>query len=70
MDLIDETIEELPLEKKIEMARMDGGDIRVLQQGLGRYIAGIIDSDPDDLHDVIIEMWKRLRETHGLRVIK
>lgn len=70
LQLIDEIIEKLPLVKRIEIARMDAGEIWILQRRLAEYFMGLIDDDSEDLADVIMEIWKRLRDTHALRSVK
>ncbi len=69
-DLIDETIEALPLAKKIEIARMDGGEIWILQRRLGRYLTGIMKNDLDYLPSVVFQIWERLKRTYRLRIVK
>ena len=68
LDLIDETLEALPYDEKVAIAYMDEDRLEVLHEGLSRYILTQIDDDPEDLHNVISEIWQRLKKTHGLRV--
>ena len=49
---------------------MDSGEIWILQRRLGRYVQGVIDDDSDDLPNVIMGIWKRLRETYGLKIVR
>ena len=70
LNLIDETIEALPLEEKKAIANMDKARLEVLHEGLSRYILTQIDDDPEDLHNVIWEIRERLRKTYGLRVVE
>ena len=70
LNLIDETIEALPLEEKEAIAYMDKAKLEVLHEGLSRYILTQIDDDPEDLHNVIREIRERLRKMYGLRIVE
>ena len=55
-DAIDRLFYEMPLKAKIQIAGLEENELEVLRPTLGEHI--------------IKEMWKKLRETHVLRVIK
>ncbi|MFC1856543.1 putative molybdenum carrier protein [Thermodesulfobacteriota bacterium] len=71
-DFIDEIISELSLKDKVLIANMDKIDVAVLKDVFDRYARDKIDTDSDDeeTDNISLELWKRLRDTHKLRVVK
>ena len=71
-DFIDEIISELSLKDKVLIANMDKIDVAVLKDVFDRYARDKTDTDSDDeeADNISIELWKRLRDTHKLRVVK
>jgi len=49
---------------------MDRARIEAIHEGFSRCMLTKIDDDPEDLHDAVNEIQKRLRNAHGLRIIK
>ena len=70
--IVDEIISELPLKEKTFFANLDEVGVAILQSVLGKYIRHKIDFESDDreYNDIMNELWKRLQETHKLRVMK
>ena len=70
--IIDEIISEMPLKERTVIANMDEKDIEVLQSVFDLYVRSKIDieSGDEEYASIMDEIWKRLRETHLLRVVK
>jgi len=70
--IIDEIISELPLKEKVFFANLDEDGIAVLQKVFDVHIRHKIDSEPGDreYNEIMNELWKRLKETHKIRVVK
>lgn len=45
-------------------------DVEVLQGVFDLYIRSKVDADDEDYEDIMHELWKRVRETHRLRIVK
>ena len=70
-DFVDEIIEELPLEERVQIAYLNEDDVEILKLGIGRNIWDVREGgDPEELNNVLVEVWRRLRDTHRLRVVK
>ena len=70
-DLVDEIIEELPLDERVQIAYLNEDDIEILKLGTTKQIICIRDNgDLEDLNNVLVEVWNRLRDTHRLRLVK
>jgi hypothetical protein len=67
--IVDEILSEMPLEERVSLANMKEKDIEVLQGVFDLYIRSKIDAE-DEYEDIMHELWKRIRETHRLRVVK
>ena len=70
-EIINDLLDDLPLQEQVLIANMSEFDVSVLQAGLGRYIqklAGV--ADDDNPEDILTGLWERLRKTHKLRVVK
>ena len=69
--IIDEIIAILPLKEKVSFANMSEEDIEILQRVFDLYIRSKIGFQNEDEYTVIINLlWKKLQETHKLRMIK
>lgn len=70
--IIDEIISEMPLKERTVIANMDEKDVEVLQSVFDLYFRSKIDieSGDEEYASIMDEIWKRLRETHLLRVVK
>ena len=70
--IIDEIISELPLKEKAFFANLDEVGVAILQKVLDVHIRSKIDSELDDreYNNIMDELWKRLQDTHRLRVVK
>jgi len=49
---------------------MNKKDVEVLQGVFDLYIRNKIDPDDEEYENIMNELWKRVRETHLLRVVK
>ena len=67
---VDEIISELPLRERTSLSNMKGEDIQVLQSVFDLYIRSKIDPEGEEYTNIMQELWKRLQETHRLRVVK
>ena len=70
LQIVDEIISQLPLEEKVSLANMKKKDVKVLQGVFDLYIRSKIDPEDEDCENIMHELWKRVRETHLLRVVK
>jgi hypothetical protein len=68
--IVDEIISEMPLEEKVSLANMKQKDIEALQGVFDLYIRDKVESEDMEYEDIMHELWKRVRETHLLRVVK
>ena len=70
--IINETISELPLKERTDIAYMNKEDAEILQQTFDLYVRRKIGSktEDDEYSDIMNELWERLRETHRLRIVK
>jgi hypothetical protein len=68
--IVDEILSEMPLEERVSLAHMKEKDIDVLQGVFDLYIRNKIDPDDEEYENIMHELWKRVRETHLLRVVK
>ena len=68
--IVDEIISQLPLEERVSLANMKEKDIEVLQGVFDLYIRSKVDPEDEEYEHIMHELWKRVRETHRLRVVK
>jgi len=68
--MVDEIISQLPLEERVSFANMKKKDVEVLQGVFDLYIRNKIDPEDEDYENIMHELWKRVRETYRLRVVK
>ena len=68
--IVDEILSHLPLEERVSLANMKKKDVKALQGVFDLYIRSKIDPEDEDYENIMHELWKRVRETHLLRVVK
>jgi len=68
--IVDEIISQMPLEERVSLANMKKKDVEILQGIFDLYIRNKIDPEDEDYENIMHELWKRVRETHLLRVVK
>ena len=68
--IVDEILSEMPLEERVSLANMKQKDVEVLQGVFDLYIRRKVDPDDEEYTEIMNELWKRVRETHRLRVVK
>jgi ATP-dependent exoDNAse (exonuclease V) beta subunit len=68
--IVDEILSEMPLEEKVSFAHMKQKDVEALQSVFDLYIRSKIDPEDEEHENIMHELWKRVRETHLLRVVK
>ena len=68
--IVDEIISEMPLEERVSLANMKKNDVEVLQGVFDLYIRSKVDPEDEEYENIMQELWKRVRETHKLRVVK
>jgi hypothetical protein len=70
--IVDEIISELPLQDRISYTYMNKEDVEALQSVFELYIRSKVGVEFDDqeFNNVMNELWKRLQETHRLRVVR
>jgi hypothetical protein len=68
--IVDEIISQLPLEERVSLANMKKKHVEVLQGVFDLYIRSKVDPEDEDYEHIMHELWKRVRETHLLRVVK
>jgi hypothetical protein len=68
--IVDEILSEMALEERVSIANMKKKDVEVLQSVFDLYIRSRIDPEDMEYEDIMNELWKRVRETHRLRVVK
>ena len=70
LQIVDEIISQMPLEERVSLANMKQKDVEVLQGVFDLYIRSKVDPEDEDYENIMHELWKRVRETHLLRVVK
>lgn len=68
--IVDEIISQLPLKERVSLANMKKKDVEVLQSVFDLYIRSKIDAEDMEYENIMNELWKRIRETHLMRVVK
>jgi hypothetical protein len=68
--IVDEIIFEMPLEERTFLANMKKKDVEVLQGVFDLYIRSKVDPDDEDYENIMLEVWKILKKSHRLRVVK
>ena len=67
---VDDIISEVPLKERASLAKMSKDDVKVLQYVFDLYVKEKIDADDEEYENIVNELWKRIRETYLLRVVK
>ncbi len=69
---IDEIISMLPLKESVSIANIDKKHVEILQSIFELFILEKTGSEIEDeeYNNIMDELWKRLQETHKLRVVK
>ena len=70
VQIVDEILSEMPLEERVSLANVKQKDVEVLQGVFDLYIRSKVDPDDEDYENIMHELWKRVRETYRLRVVK
>ena len=68
--IVDEIISQLPLKERVSLANMKKKDVEVLQGVFDLYIRSKIDAEDMEYENIMNELWKRIRETHLIKVVK
>jgi hypothetical protein len=68
--IVDEILSEMPLEEKVSLANMEAKEVKVLQGIFDLYNRSKVDPENEEYENIMLELWKRVRETHLLRVVK
>ncbi len=74
--LITELLDRMSLEDRVSIANLSEDDIHVLESVMSKYLKHRLDQLSETGEDVaeatviLREIWKRLQETHKLRVVK
>ena len=68
--IVDEILSEMPLEEKVSLANMKEKEVKVLQGVFDLYIRSKGDPEDEEYENIMNELWKRIRETHRLRLVK
>ena len=67
---VDEIISELPLIERVSLANMKKEGVYTLQHVFDLYVKSKIDFEDGGYANIMQRLWKRLRETYRLRVVK
>jgi len=70
VEIVDEIISQLPLRERASLAKMNKVDVEVLQHVFDLYVKSKIDSEDEEYANIMQRLWKRLGETHRLKVVK
>jgi len=68
--IVEEILSEMPLEERVSLANMEMKEVKILQGIFDLYVRNRLDTDDEDYENIMLELWKRVRETHLLRVVK
>ena len=68
--LVNEIISQLPLKERVSLANMKKKDVEVLQGVFDLYVRSKIDAEDMEYENIMNELWKRIRETHLIKVVK
>ena len=77
-EIVDQVIDDLSLEDRVTMANLEDDQIEFVNILIGDYIQNKLDeqsikqkeSDLTEPEAIVKEVWKRLKKTHKLRVVK
>lgn len=70
--VIDEIIAVLPLDERVYIARLDKERFKTMHRAFELYIRNTVRTgfENRDYSGIMTQLWKRLRETHRLRIVK
>ena len=68
--IVDEILSEMPLEERVSLANMKQKEVKVLQGVFDLYIRSKCDFEDEEYENIMNELWKKVKETHRLRVVK
>ena len=76
--IADQVIDELSVEDRVRIARLGAHEISIIHTLMTNYIRSKVNewsilhqkSDLNEPKCIIKEIWRRLRETHKLRIVK
>lgn len=76
--LITELLDKMPLEDRVNIANLSDDDIHVLESIMCKHLKSRYSQlsmeesmeDTEEAQAILKEVWKRLKETHRLRVVK
>ena len=68
--IVDEIISQLPLKEGVSLANMKKKDVEVLQGVFNLYIRSKIDAEDMEYENIMNELWKRIQESHRIRIVK
>jgi ATP-dependent exoDNAse (exonuclease V) beta subunit len=68
--IVDEILSEMPLEERVSLANMKQKEVKVLQGVFDLYIRNRSDPEDEEYENIMHELWKRVQDTHRLRVVK
>jgi hypothetical protein len=67
---VEEILSQMSLEEQVSLAKMNKEDVEVLQGVFDLYIRNKIDPEDEEYENIINELWKSVKETDRLRVVK
>ena len=68
--IVDEIISEMPLKEKVVLANMKREDVETLQSVFNLYVRSKVNPEDEEYTNIMQRLWKRLRETYRLKVVK
>ena len=71
-EIVNDIIETIPMGDLVSFANMDESGVEVLQQAFELYIHRRREADHSEVNlpEIMEALWKRVRETHRLRMVK
>jgi hypothetical protein len=71
-DTVDYILEGMPLREKTSIANMEKNQVKNLQHVFDAYIRSRVgfDKTDEDVDDLMLRLWKRLQESHRIRVVE
>jgi hypothetical protein len=60
----------MPLKEKVALANMKREDVETLQSVFNLYVRSKVNPEDEEYTNIMQRLWKRLRETYRLRVVK
>jgi hypothetical protein len=67
---VEEILSQMSLEEQVSLAKMNKEDVEVLQGVFDLYIRNKIDPEDEEYENIINELWKSVKETDRVRVVK